>query len=78
MHVVNMCGFIAWFYDSDSSENDSKEGRLERWPYSAIVIEGDSIEGMYIDIRGKGLETAHVRHTFQRNVERTILAVANW
>ena len=25
-----------------------------------------------IDIRGKGLETAHVRHTFQRNVERTI------
>ena len=31
-----------------------------------------------MDIRGKGLETAHVRHTFQWNVERTILAVANW
>ena len=33
---------------------------------------------IFIDIRIEGLETAHVRHIFQWNVERAILAVANW
>ena len=51
MHVVNKCGFVTWLYDSDSSENDSIERRLERWPYSAIVIEGDSIEGILYILR---------------------------
>ena len=36
-----------------------------------------AIQHLIISIRMEGLETVHVRHAFQCNVERAILAVAN-